>query len=141
VCGVMSLALAGCAGQSGDSSAPSPSPSSSPSSSPGPTKTFTVSGFVTAEGSFGLACRGLGASADLHAGAPVVVRDAEGARLAAGVLGDGFADDDAPQRRCIFSFSVPKVPEGTGPFSVQVARRAPVPFDRRDAAQVTVRLP
>jgi|1185.fasta_scaffold100812_3 hypothetical protein len=128
------LVLAACGSPSAD-------PGTTPASPSGrPRETFTVSGFVTAEGSFGLACKGLGSSADLHVGAPVVVRGAGGAKLATGALGDGFADDDQPQRRCIFQFSVRKVPEGKGPFSVQVGDRKPVPFDRRRAGQVEVRL-
>jgi hypothetical protein len=132
------LVLAACGGPSADPGTTPASPSDRPSATP--RGSFTVSGFVTAEGSFGLACKGLGSSADLHVGAPVVVRGAKGAKLATGALGDGFADDDQPQRRCIFQFSVRKVPEGTGPFSVQVGDRKPVPFDRRRAGQVEVRL-
>jgi hypothetical protein len=134
VCAVAGLVLAGCGKPSAD---PDTTPTSPSTRTP---ETFTVSGFVTAEGSFALACKGVGATADLHAGARVVVRGAGGASLATGSLGDGFADDDQPQRRCIFPFSVRKVPEGSGPFSVQVADRPPVPFDRRQAHQVEVRL-
>jgi hypothetical protein len=134
VYGVGCLVLAACGGPSADPGTTPASPSDSPR------KTFTVSGFVTAEGSFGLACKGLGSSADLHVGATVVVRGAGGARLASGTLGDGFADDDQPQRRCIFPFSVRKVPEEKGPYSVQVTHRTPVSFDRRRAGQVEVKL-
>lgn len=138
VYGVAWLLLAGCGGSSADHRT---TPESSPASTPAtPTATFTVTGFVTAEGSFGLACKGLGSTADLHVGAPVVVLGAGGATLATGALGDGFADDDQPQRRCIFPFSVRKVPDGKGPFSVQVAHRSPVPFDRRRAGQVEVKV-
>jgi hypothetical protein len=128
------LVLAGCGAPSGNGDG-TPAPTS-----PRPARTFTVSGYVTAEGSFGLACKGVGPSADLHAGASVVVRGRGGSNLATGALGDGFADDDQPQRRCIFPFSVRKVPEGRGPFSVQVAQRRPVSFDRRQAHQLDIRL-
>jgi hypothetical protein len=138
---VSCLLLAACGRTSADrDSSPTSSPTSSPASSSGAPATFTVTGFVTAEGSFGLACKGVGSSADLHKGTQVVVLGAGGATLATGALGDGFADDDQPQRRCIFPFSVRKVPDGKGPFSVQVAHRPPVSFDRRRAGQVEVRL-
>jgi hypothetical protein len=130
----MWLALAGCAGGAPDSGTSTPEPSLKPQ------KTFTVSGFVTAHGSFATACKGVGRSADLHSGTRVVVRGAAGAALAGGVLEDGFADDDEPQRRCIFPFTVMKVPEGRGPFTVQVAQRTAVPFTRKQAGQVGVTL-
>ena len=132
-CAASCLVLAACGEPSGSGEA-------TPSATPRPVRTFTVSGYVTAEGSFGVACKGVGPSADLHAGTRVVVRSRAGASLATGALGDGFADDDQPQRRCIYPFSVRKVPDGRGPYSVQVARREPVPFDRRQAGQVDVRL-
>src|SRR3954463_5241689 len=78
------LLLAACGGPSAD-------PGTTPASPSGrPRETFAVSGFVTAEGSFGLGCKGLDSSADLHVGAPVVVRGAGGTTLATGALGDGF---------------------------------------------------
>ena len=147
VAAAMCLALAGCGedeaddatgrttGPTTDRGTPTREPSASPAS------TFTVSGFVTANGTFGIACRGTGRSVDLHSGAPVEVLGAEGAVIASGALGEGFADDDSPQRRCIFPFTVRKVPEGRGPFAVQVARRTAVPFTREHAGQVTVTLP
>jgi hypothetical protein len=128
------LALAGCGGGTASTDAPETRPTTKQP------QTFTVSGFVTANGSFGLACAGTGAWADLHRGTRVVVRAADGSRLGSGVLEEGFADDDAPQRRCIFEFSVPGVPEGDGPFLVQVAERPPVSFERRQAGQVAVTL-
>ena len=131
-CCTVYLALTACAGDGADG------PSTRAEPTPTKAATFTVSGYLTANGSFGLACRGIGESADLHRGTPVVVRDAGGTKVAAGALGDGFADDDAPQSRCIFSFTVRKVPEGNGPFTVQVARRPPVSFTRDQANLVEV---
>jgi hypothetical protein len=130
----MCLALLGCGHGAPGSGTPATEPSEEPR------KTFSVSGFVTANGSFGIACNGVGRSADLHRGTRVVVRGAGGTSLATGVLEEGFADDDEPQRRCIFAFAVKEVPEDRGPFTVQVAERAAVPFTREQAGQVGVTL-
>jgi hypothetical protein len=126
------LALAGCGEPAAESGTTKPDPAATPR------ETFTVSGFVTANGSFGLACNGIGRSADLHQGARVVVLGADGTGIATGAHAEGFADDDSPQGRCIFPFTVRKVPEGRGPFTLRVARRDAVPFAREHAGQVAV---
>lgn len=138
----MCLALAGCGEDPADDRADRTTDRSTPTREPSasPMRTFTVSGFVTANGTFGIACRGTGRSADLRRGAPVVVLGADDAVIGSGALGEGFADDDSPQRRCIFPFTVRKVPEGDGPFAVRVTRRAAVPFTRAQGAQVAVTL-
>jgi hypothetical protein len=123
----------GAAGSQGGTGA---DPSSSASLTPGAPRSFTASGFLTAEGTFAVACSGIGSSSGLRRGAPVVVRNANGTVVATGALEDGFADDDAPQRRCIFPFTVRRVPEEGGPFTVRVAGRPAGGFDRRQAAQV-----
>jgi hypothetical protein len=115
------------AGSAGDASA---------GRSPTPAGTFTATGFLTAEGTFGVACSGVGRSSGLRPGAPVLVRDPGGTVVATGALEDGFADDDAPQRRCIFPFTVRGIPDGDGRFTVRVAGRPAGGFDRRHAAQV-----
>src|SRR3954467_4935267 len=94
VAAAMCLALAGCGEDptddgtdrttdpTTDRGTPTPEPSASPA------RTFPVSGFVTANGTFGIACRGTGRSVDLRSGAPVVVLGAEGAVIASGALGE-----------------------------------------------------
>jgi hypothetical protein len=121
-------------GTSGTAATGSADPSGS--ASPKTPRSFTASGFLTAEGTFAVACSGVGGSSGLRRGAPVVVRNAAGTVVATGALQDGFADDDAPQRRCIFSFTVRNIPDGGGPFTVRVADRPAGGFDRRHAAQV-----
>src|SRR4051812_26773091 len=117
------LALAGCGGTGGTADPGSTGTPRADRSGPSPTPphSFTATGFLTAEGTFGVACSGVGRSAGLRRGSPVVVRDSHGVVVATGTLEDGFADDDAPQRRCIFPFTVRKIPEAGGPFTVRVA--------------------
>jgi len=132
------LALAGCGGTGGTADPGSTGTPRADRSGPSPTPphSFTATGFLTAEGTFGVACSGVGRSAGLRRGSPVVVRDSHGVVVATGTLEDGFADDDAPQRRCIFPFTVRKIPEAGGPFTVRVADRPAGGFDRRHATQV-----
>jgi hypothetical protein len=134
------LTLSGCGG--GDTARHDDTGSSpatgdpSGSASRTPAGFFTATGFLTAEGTFGVACSGVGRSAGLRRGAPVSVSNATGTVVATGALEDGFADDDAPQRRCIFPFTVRRIPEDGGPFTVRVADRPAGRFDRQHAAQV-----
>src|SRR3954464_3298297 len=109
--GVLVLAVCltlGACGGPGDTPGDTAGGSGDGTSSASPTRprSFTASGFLTAEGTFAVACSGVGGSAGLRRGAPVVIRNAARAVVATGRLQDGFADDDAPQRRCIFPFTV-----------------------------------
>lgn len=104
----------------------------------GETKTFDVSGTMTLTTSSGVVggegvCLGSGGYDDLREGAPVVVYDASGKKVAIGELGPGVPDSEYPTVSCHFDFSVADVPTGDTVYSVEVASRGEVSFKPADA--------
>jgi hypothetical protein len=104
--------------------------------------TFTVRGSVDVTGGlgvapFGAACdtAAVPGAADLAPGGQVVVYDAAGRALAFGVLGEGTRDAGGG---CVMPFTVPGVPDGGGPFFVEVTHRGRVGFSRGQAGAVTL---
>lgn len=74
-----------------------------------------------------LACRGVGEYHDLGYDTPVRVFDAQGVVVAVGALGYGRAMDEqvsaAENVACLFPLTVTEVPDGRGPYRVEVAQR------------------
>lgn len=107
--------------------------------------TFTVRGSVDitgvySAGSPGQPCdmsRRPGA-ADLAEGGQVVVYDASGRTLAIGTLGEGALTAGGV---CRMPFAVGGVPDGPGPFAVEVTHRGRIAFTRAQAGAVEMSLP
>lgn len=85
---------------------------------------MTVTGSITLIdddiGQNGSGCYGQGGYDDMYGGQTVVVKDAAGAVVAMGALNRGEAVTD---RRCVFSFTVAGVPQGSQFYTVEVSRR------------------
>jgi hypothetical protein len=69
-------------------------------------------------------CTGSGASADIHEGTEIIVRDGAGTILEAGSLGPGEVVPGNEGLSCWFGFQVPDIPLGANFYTVQVADRA-----------------
>jgi hypothetical protein len=112
-----------------------PAASASPS-------TFTVHGAIDLVGAFGAggqSCdlsRRPGAS-DLAPGGQVVVYDNAGRSLAIGTLAEGALQ---PGGTCRMLFTVTGVPDGPGPFFVEVTHRGRIAFTRAQASFVPLSL-
>lgn len=110
------------------------------------TDTFTVSGTVTLTSADiltgGGTCFGDGGYSDLQPGAQVVVRDAQGATVAAGSLGPGARPKGERYRNvmCEFPFTVEGVPSGGDLYSVEVGSRGEVTFREADAGSLALTL-
>jgi hypothetical protein len=109
---------------------------SSPKGAPSP---FTVAGDITLDSYDGVlkvtggVCTGQNGYDDMSAGAQVVVADATGKTIAVGALESGVSESGS---KCRFPFSIENVPEGEGPFSVQVSHRGSIAFSRADAGDL-----
>lgn len=126
------VVLVGCGTDSGD---------------PPKLKTFTVSGevsvwapSVSARRSVqGAKCSSTRSYADVNAGSQVIVRDANGTKVALGELGAGaIVDAGGGLPACEFHLSVPDVPSKGDVFSVQIGSHDEVTFDRAKANTLQV---
>jgi hypothetical protein len=78
----------------------------------------------------GSTCAGQGADADIHAGAPVTVTDANGRVIGRGPLGagrNGGTSEDESMRACHFAFEVDGVPE-VAVYGIGLERRGTLQF-------------
>lgn len=101
-----------------------------PTGSPARTVTGTVQLWQdVSAGEFDARCTGSGADADIAAGTPVRIRDANGEPLATSTLQPGRSDGAA----CVFGFVIPDVsPAGSYRVSVGAEDRPSTPFTYRD---------
>jgi hypothetical protein len=138
VAGVVLLSVTGC-GSSSESGGRGTGESREPS-------TFKVQGTLTltymqsgSETGFspGADCQSNLDYTDVRAGAQVVVRDADGKDVGLGQLGSGKFDNASS---CLVPFEVDDVPTGSNIYSVEVAHRGEVKFNRSDAAHLSITL-
>lgn len=105
-------------------------------------KTFIASGTLDLDGQPdggpGEYCQGAGGYNDIAAGAQVVIYNAAGTQLAIGALGSGSTVSHGPDTlaTCRFRFSVPSVPSGVGPYSVEISHRGKIAFTEADARSI-----
>jgi hypothetical protein len=107
-------------------------------------KGFDVSGTVTLTSSRGVeaysdTCRGTNGYDDIQEGAGVVVYNADGKKIGLGRLDAGEPGAYA-NVQCSFDFTVSDVPESGSIYSVEVASRGEVSFDRDQADDVELSL-
>jgi hypothetical protein len=136
------IVLAGCAGNQ-------PKPAETPTE-------FKITGTVTvdagdaSDGTMGGDCLTEGGYSDIATGAQVTVKDETGKVIALGSLEAGRTSDvqtlpkfnpetaiieDVPQAtKCVFGFTVPSVPEGESFYSIEVAHRGELRYDRSNLA-------
>lgn len=126
------LAVAGCS---------SGTPAAKPTAAP---KTFTAIGALDLggqpDGGDRAPCEGANGYTDIHAGTQVVVYDATGKSLGVSALASGSTISNGPTSfaTCHFKFSVPSLPSGVGPYSVQVGDHEKTAFTEADAGAVKV---
>ncbi len=111
---------------------------------------FTLDGKMTLKWSRGAferdnsgLCAGSGGYSDITGGAAVTITDQAGTVIATGQLGNGSADVDSSTGTpvdCVFSFSVPHVPDGRTFYGVTVSHRGAVQFDAGNAKSGDVAL-
>lgn len=129
---VLILLLAGC---SSSPTAAKPTPAA---------KTFTAIGTLDLggqpDGGTGAPCEGANGYTDIHAGTQVVVYDAAGKSLGVSALAAGSTISNGPAAfaTCHFKFSVPGVPSGVGPYSVQVGSYDKTTFTEDGAGALKV---
>lgn len=124
-----------------------PAAESSPSESAEP-ETFTVSGVFTLTDSRSVDfdydtmsdCFGIDGYDDIAEGAQVTVRDADGSRVGSGALGEGRLDTFSDTAACSFRFMVYDVPVSEGIYTVEVASRGEINFEREDAGGLELSL-
>jgi hypothetical protein len=110
----------------------------------GSTSTFTASGTLTLEdASFldqvGTECTGSDGYDDIAAGAQVVIYDSTNKILKVGALSDGSLSTTGAGF-CVFTFSVPGIKSGVGPYSVQVSHRGEISFNQSEAGNLSLSL-
>lgn len=90
----------------------------------------------------GIPCHGAGRYAGLAVGAPVLITNASGAVVAAGLLRQGHMSGrlvlGAPKVACAFGFEVPAVPGGSAGYTVTIGGTTKFPFTQAQAANVVV---
>lgn len=122
------LLLAGCGGESGGDGKTA-------------AKTFTASGaiklYATGTVAVGDSCAGKGGYDDIRVGAAVLIKNADGKRVALGELGTG---EPGEYSTCSLPFAIKGVPSGAGPYSVEVSHRGEVPFNEGDAKSIALTL-
>lgn len=74
---------------------------------------------------------------DIVEGADIVIRDADGKKVAVGELGPGRSK---PQDACTFSIDVPDVPGGSDIYSIEVSHRGEVSFKKDEAQTISLTL-
>lgn len=84
--------------------------------------TFKVTGEVILPNGYSgtTTCRGSGPYQDIKVGAKVTVRDADGGPVGSGALDVGEVKQP---KGCVFPFSVPNVPTGGEPYTIEVTHR------------------
>lgn len=132
-----------------------PSGKASPSSSPTPS-TFNIVGTLTvtagegSEGTEGGDCVTDGGFSDISSGTDVTVTNESGKIVALGKLDAGHTSavqvlptfnpdtvkiEQVPQAtKCVFGFSVARVPEGENFYSIEMGRRSALRYTRSDLA-------
>jgi hypothetical protein len=128
---------------------PAATPAAATSSASSSAADFTLTGKLTLKWSRGAfvrdesgACAGSGGYSDISSGAAVTIADQTGTVIATGQLGDGHADvsDAGSPIDCVFSFTVPNVPDGKTFYGVTVSHRGAIQFsaDRAKGGDVAL---
>lgn len=116
-------------------------------------ETFNVYGTLTLQASFDgdmssssgvsniddVNCEGEGGFDDIREGAQVVVTDNSGKKLGIGSLEAGKLPEEESSPldfSCEFGFTVTDVPEGKGPYSVEVSKRGDFAFTESEATNL-----
>lgn len=128
---VVSLTVAGCGGE----------------------EDFQVQGKLTINGSgitalgatnnAGEICTGTEGYDDITEGAQVVIRDADGKKVALGRLGLGHLAENGTEYTngpCVFKFKVSGVPGGSSIYSVEVSHRGEINFKQKEARGLALTL-
>lgn len=108
-------------------------------------ESFSAHGTITINKALKLAagvCTGDGGYDDIRAGTQVVIRDSGGKQIALGALDSGRIELEGYGAviRCSFGFDVPGVPVEGEIYSVEVAHRGEISFQRADAASIALSL-
>lgn len=80
---------------------------------------------------------------DVREGAPVVVYNSKGAKIALGQLGSGVTsnyDDFDDDWDCLFEFNIGEVPVDGPVYAIEVSKRGQVDFKRDDSERLSLTL-